>query len=206
MKKWEQNSFCLLRLFTVIRVDRAALTICLVALAGGSSWAQGPASGPDPTVLQRLLGRHRPVPRAFEFSAIGDQQYGAAGERMWPALQASINLANVAFVLHIGDIKSGDTVCSNEMFEDRLRAFNNFDMPMIYTPGDNEWTDCHRENNGSFDPLERLDYLRLVFYRDNQSQGKRKITLSQQNEDSRYGKYVRMRCGRRGMSFLALYT
>ena len=34
--------------------------------------------------------------------------------------------------------------------------FNNFEAPFIYTPGDNEWTDCHRENNGSFDPIERL--------------------------------------------------
>lgn len=164
--------------------------MCLFALAGGPLWAQGQASGPDPTVLQRLLRRHLPEVRAFEFAAIGDQQYGADGERKWPALQASINRGNVAFTVHIGDMKSGDTLCSNEMFADRLRAFNNFDMPMILTPGDNEWTDCHRDNNGSYDPLERLDYLRRVFYPDNQSLGKRKITLSQQSEDPRYFKYV----------------
>jgi hypothetical protein len=35
---------------------------------------------------------------------------------------------------------------------------------LIYTPGDNEWTDCHRENNGAYDPLERLDALRSVFF------------------------------------------
>ncbi|MGH9672699.1 MAG: metallophosphoesterase family protein [Bryobacteraceae bacterium] len=136
------------------------------------------------------MGRHRPEPRAFDFAAIGDQQYGAPGEQKWPALQASINRAGVAFVIHIGDIKSGDTVCSNEMFQDRLSAFNNFDMPMIITPGDNEWTDCHRENNGSYDPLERLDYERRIFYPDNQSLGRRKMTLSQQSEDPRYFKYV----------------
>ena len=27
----------------------------------------------------------------------------------------------------------------------------------MYTPGDNEWTDCHRPNNGAYDPLERLN-------------------------------------------------
>jgi len=169
-------------------VNRVLFGLFLIASASG--WAQSPASGPDPGVLQRLLTRHQPELRAFDFAAIGDQQYGADGERKWPALQASINRGNVAFTLHIGDIKSGDTLCSNAMFEDRLRAFNNFEMPMILTPGDNEWTDCHRENNGSYDSLERLDYLRRTFYPDNQSLGRRKIALSQQSEDPRYGRYV----------------
>lgn len=151
--------------------------------------AQGPAAGTDPTVLARLLQRHRPQPMAFEFAAIGDQQYGPVGERQWPALQASINTSGVPFTIHIGDIKSGDTLCNNAMFANRLEAFNNFEMPMMLTPGDNEWTDCHRENNGSFDPLERLDYFRDTFYRDNQSLGKRKMVVSRQNEDQRYSKY-----------------
>ncbi|MBY0375457.1 MAG: hypothetical protein K2Q23_15795 [Bryobacteraceae bacterium] len=166
------------------------LLLVLFGVAG-LAFSQAPPAGPDPAVLQRLLQRHRPTDvRAFEFAALGDQQYGPEGERKWPALQASINPSGVAFAVHVGDIKSGDTVCSNEMFADRLRAFNAFEMPMILTPGDNEWTDCHRENNGSFDSLERLAFLRRTFYPDNQSLGRRKITLSQQSEDPRYRNYV----------------
>ena len=152
--------------------------------------AQGPAVGPDPALLQRYLQRHRPEPRAFDFAAIGDQQYGPEGERKWAALQSSINRQAPAFVIHIGDFKSGSTLCSDEMFASRLRAFNEFAMPLIYTPGDNEWTDCHRENNGSYDSLERLDALRRMFYRDNQSLGRRSIPLTRQSEDARYAKYV----------------
>nr|MBA3432272.1 hypothetical protein [Actinomycetota bacterium] len=33
--------------------------------------------------------------------------------------------------------------------------------PLVYTPGDNEWVDCHRTG---FDPLERLAFLRSVFF------------------------------------------
>ena len=33
-----------------------------------------------------------------------------------------------------------------------------------FTPGDNEWTDCHQTKSGGFDPLERLSKLRLLFY------------------------------------------
>jgi hypothetical protein len=30
--------------------------------------------------------------------------------------------------------------------------------------GDNEWTDCHRPNNGGYNPLERLAKVRQVFF------------------------------------------
>ena len=42
--------------------------------------------------------------------------------------------------------------------------FDTFTMPLIYTPGDNEWTDCHRENNGSYDPLDRLALIRETYF------------------------------------------
>ena len=44
------------------------------------------------------------------------------------------------------------------------RDFDTFEDPLVYTPGDNEWTDCHRANNGAYDPLERLAHLREVFF------------------------------------------
>jgi len=169
---------------------RWRITLSLAGLVGMSLWAQAPPLEPDPVLLERLLQRHVSEPRAFDFAAIGDQQYGPEGEQKWPALQNSINrAAGIEFIIHVGDFKSGSTLCNNETFYDRLHAFNRFEMPMIYTPGDNEWTDCHRENNGSYDPLERLYYLRRVFFPDNQSLGRRRIILSQQSDDARYHRY-----------------
>ena len=34
----------------------------------------------------------------------------------------------------------------------------------MFTPGDNDWTDCDRPSNGSFNSLERLDYERQLFF------------------------------------------
>lgn len=169
-------------------IKRISISLTLLAVA---AYSQAGPAGPDESLLRTLLDRHKPVTQRFEFGAIGDQHYGAAGIAKWPALQSSINRsAGLQFVVHTGDIKSGSTVCDNAMFANRLADFNRFEMPMILTPGDNEWTDCHRENNGSYDSLERLEYLRRIFYPDNQSLGRRKITLSQQSEDRRYSKYV----------------
>jgi hypothetical protein len=42
--------------------------------------------------------------------------------------------------------------------------FDKFTDPLVYTVGDNEWTDCHRTNNGAYNPLERLAKIRSVFF------------------------------------------
>jgi hypothetical protein len=149
------------------------------------------AAQTDPNVLARLLTTYRPQPAAFSFGAIGDQQYGPAGEAKWPALAQSINDAagSLKFVVHAGDIKSGSTLCTDALYEDRLRAFNGLQLPLILTPGDNEWTDCHRENNGSYDPLDRLALLRRTFFSTNESLGARKIPVFRQSEDPRYTLY-----------------
>lgn len=47
---------------------------------------------------------------------------------------------------------------------DHLAGLNRFEAPLVYTPGDNEWTDCHRINNDQYQPLERLARLRQVFF------------------------------------------
>lgn len=149
------------------------------------------AAQTDPNILNRLLTTYRPQPAAFAFGAIGDQHYGPAGEAKWPALAQSINDAasSLKFVVHTGDIKSGSTLCTDAMFANRLQAFNALQLPLILTPGDNEWTDCHRENNGSRDPLERLAFLRQTFFTTSESLGARKIPVFRQSEEPRYALY-----------------
>ena len=126
----------------------------------------------------------------FTFALIGDMPYGPEGELQFPNVIADINRdRNLSFVVHDGDIKNGSSLCSNEMFFDRLALFNAFDVPLIYVPGDNEWTDCHRANNGSYDPLERLAFLRALFYPNDESLGARTLTLERQSADPAYASY-----------------
>jgi len=71
-----------------------------------------------------------------------------------------INAEQLAFVVHIGDITSGQGPCGDAWLEDRKRQFARFKAPFVLLPGDNEWTDCHRSG---FDPLERLAKWRSLF-------------------------------------------
>lgn len=151
--------------------------------------AAGFAQGVDQNLLARLLQQYRSEPKAFEFAMVGDHPYGPEGLRKWPAMMASINRSGAAFVTHNGDFKNGSSVCSDAVFENRLELFSASEHPFIFTPGDNDWTDCHRTNNGPFDPLERLARIRQMFHGTNQSLGRRKMHLTLQSEDARFGLY-----------------
>ncbi|MEV0490029.1 metallophosphoesterase [Streptomyces atratus] len=101
----------------------------------------------------------------FTFAVIGDVPYGDAQIANFPNVVNQINAdPDVKFVDHLGDIKNGSTVCSDTYFQQIKSDFDQFKDPLVYTVGDNEWTDCHRPNNGGYNPLERLAAIRQVFF------------------------------------------
>jgi hypothetical protein len=94
---------------------------------------------------------------------------------------ASMNAHHLDFTLFAGDTKNGSSLCTDQAIgQDVAEIFNRLDAPTLYTLGDNEWTDCHRTNNGSYDPLERLAYLRAFFFDKSSSQGRHPIRVERQ--------------------------
>ncbi len=89
-----------------------------------------------------------------------------------PNLIADMNSQDLEFTAHDGDLKAGNstpnsttpTTCSDALYVQALGYFNSLKAPAIFTPGDNDWTDCDRASNGGFSSLERLDHERLVFF------------------------------------------
>ena len=123
------------------------------------------------------------VPARFSFAVVGDAPYNALEEAGVAQMLQEISMENMGFVVHVGDIKSGGSACSDELYEQRKRMFQASQHPFILLPGDNEWTDCHRNAAGSYDPLERLAQLRKVFFAGDSSLGLRTIKLERQSED-----------------------
>jgi hypothetical protein len=65
------------------------------------------------------------------------------------------------------------------------------DVDFVMHAGDNEWTDCHRVNNGQYNPLERLDYLRSVFFPQiGQTTGGQTRPVRSQAEGAAYPEFV----------------
>jgi hypothetical protein len=104
----------------------------------------------------------------FHFVALGDMPYGKPADvnPLYEALIDEINKTPPSFVLHVGDTKSGSTACDNKMLDTQRTYLDRFDSAVLYAPGDNEWTDCHRKAAGEFDPLDRLAYIRNTYFND----------------------------------------
>jgi hypothetical protein len=141
----------------------------------------------------------------YTFAVIGDIPYGAAALASFPANIAQINAdPAVEWVTHLGDIKSGSTVCSDDYFQLIRSEFDQFQDPLVYTPGDNEWTDCHRSNNGGYNPLERLAKVRQVFFTNpGRTLGRHKVPVSSQ---AALGLPENVRWARAGVGFAAVHV
>lgn len=134
---------------------------------------------------------HPLSPEAFSIALMGDVPYSTRQIELVEELIKEVNTnLTVDLVLHAGDIK-GSGPCNNQLYHDRFDLFQRFDKPFIYTIGDNEWADCHREKNGRYHPLERLDFLRTVFFANpSQSSGSRPIPVRSQSTMAGFEPFV----------------
>jgi hypothetical protein len=95
----------------------------------------------------------------------------------------SMNSHKLDFTIFAGDTKNGHSLCTDQAIgQDIINIFNRLNAPTLYSVGDNEWTDCHRTNNGSYDPLERLSFLRATFFNKNTTQGNDPIAVERQGQ------------------------
>ena len=116
---------------------------------------------------------HHDGPEKYAIGLWGDLPYSDTQALIGvPNLIADINKHDLAFVAHDGDLKAGSgtpgsiapSTCTNALYAQGLAYFSAFKAPVIFTPGDNDWTDCDRPANGGFSSLERLDYERKLFF------------------------------------------
>ena len=84
---------------------------------------------------------------------------------------------SVSLVVHLGDLHFGSGPCtsadilppiptSNPGWNQKVYFwFQQFKAPLVYTPGDNEWTDCHKtKQKVSGAPLKELASVRSLFF------------------------------------------
>jgi hypothetical protein len=120
----------------------------------------------------------------IKLAVFGDWPYSTDLLNEAPLLINSINSdPKVRLVLHIGDIHSGSMPCTGAGLNPIpapsdpnwnigiFNLFQQFKNPFVYTPGDNEWTDCHKKKEGngvigSGAPLNELAAVRDLFFQD----------------------------------------
>ncbi len=128
-------------------------------------------------------------PNTFAFGVFGDGPYRSWEVGRYKRLLRDVDGSNVQWLLHVGDFFWYP--CSNANLANSLDMLNAVQVPVIYTPGDNEWTDCHEEIAGSFHPLDRLQQIRRTFFaRPQQSLGAHPIALESQAQDLSWAEFV----------------
>jgi hypothetical protein len=135
---------------------------------------------------------HGAGPDALRFAVLGDAPYGAGEEPEFGRVIDRINAdPTLRFAVHVGDIKAAAEVCSDALISRRRALLERLSVPWLYTPGDNEWTDCHHRAAGRFNPLDRLRFVRRTFFADPaRTHGPNGFAVGSQSSMAGFGAYV----------------
>src|SRR5688500_14343802 len=124
----------------------------------------------------------------FAFGVVGDAPYERSEMPAFRRVLDDVNRSDVQWLIHIGDIQSFP--CTDSAYKEKLDTMNTIDRAVIYTPGDNEWADCHTYKRGRYEPLERLASLRRIFFsRPTQSLGRNPIALESQGQNAAFAEF-----------------
>ena len=143
-------------------------TLALGMVAAALAVAAVQAAGTNPNTLTLAVFGDSPYldpkfPPHTEFAAT-------------PAFIDTINAdSSIQTVVHVGDIHSGSEPCTVAYDQSIAALWGAFQKPLVYTPGDNEWSDCTKtkeEPGSDFDnvvthpdmPLDQLAVVRTTFF------------------------------------------
>lgn len=190
------------RLFRHRRLRGAASAAIAAAATGALAVAlfAGPASGNGSRSHEQNRGlatshERGHGPQRYTIGLFGDMPYGALGRAQYPNLLADINRSHVSFSVFDGDLQAGgDGPCNNSLYTTAKANFNTLRQPLVWLPGDNDWTDCWGRYGAAqapyHDPIERLNFERQLFNSTSQSLGQRTLTLTRESsEGGQYGQY-----------------
>jgi len=155
-------------------------------------------------VLLTLMASVQAQESRFRFLATGDLPYAKTQDVAYRHLLRQSEKEDFAFLMHVGDFKAQGVACSDEEFLKIRDLFRAYPKPVVYTPGDNEWTDCHGVNA---DPIERLKKIRSMFYNDPATLRLKKLNVKQQSGDPKFSKYEEnYRFTKAGVSFIVVHV
>ncbi|MGW5664038.1 hypothetical protein ACWEWG_28835 [Streptomyces sp. NPDC003758] len=125
-------------------LKRGLITLVAVGLASSVQSVSTASAADSPLTLA-----------VFGDSPYGKSAYAPAGQtadtsqfQKTPAFIGTINSdPTISDVIHVGDIHSGKEFCTEDYDASIASVWQTFTKPLVYTPGDNEWADCHKASS-----------------------------------------------------------
>ncbi len=152
-----------------------ALTALAIIVPGTVHGAEGNASVYS-TNKDYYFGANHRSSRTYSIGLWGDLPYSAEQAAVLPNLIADMNSQDLAFTAHDGDLRQGSgapNCADGSIYTNAAGYFASLRAPAIFTPGDNDWTDCDRQSLGvdGRNSLQILDKERAVFFNTPFTQG-----------------------------------
>lgn len=155
--------------------------------------------------LQESSAQESSAPElGFRFLATGDLPYSQDQDAKYRRLLEQSESEDFEFLMHVGDFKAQSLPCSDDEFEKIRDLFRAYPKPVVYTPGDNEWTDCHGVGT---DPVERLGKVRELFFKDPKTLRLDMLHTVHQSHTPKFATYVEnFRFSKAGVLFVVAHV
>ena len=141
-----------------------AIAAVIAAGAAPASAMAGEANGHRDTTL----AVYGDAPYFDKTAGSGDQKLQQSFEfKATPGFINAINAdPDVQAVVHVGDIHSGQETCREDYDRDIFDLWKGYTEPLVYTPGDNEWSDCSKlpGQAPATNPWTNLQLVRSIFF------------------------------------------
>jgi hypothetical protein len=112
---------------------------------------------------------------------------------------------NTSFIVYDGNLKGETEPCRDSLYDTRQRIFDSSRKPVVLLPGGNDWASCALAQAGSYDPVERLDFIRQLFFGDSSSLGQTPMTVIRESDVARFRPFrENVRWQANGVAFIGL--
>ncbi|BAN23553.1 putative exported protein [Caballeronia insecticola] len=149
---------------------------------------------------------HAESPAPLGFAVIADALTRSADEApVRRMLDAIAREGNVAFIVYDGNIKGGSEACRDGIYQSRRDLLDTSRTPLVLLLGQHDWADCAQAHTGAYDPVERLDFVRQLFFADASALGQTPLTLSRESDVARFRNFREIvRWQAQGIAFIGL--
>jgi hypothetical protein len=155
-----------------------AVPLCSLVIASAAATAGSPA-----------LAAADPTAEAFSFAVIADVPYSTREEPIVAEVLRAIGTSEDRFVVHLGDMKGPNELCSDEILDIRKTLLDSSPKPLVLLPGGLDWVACSASQSGGYDAPERLTQLREIMFGADQSLGEQTMLIARQSGMKRFREF-----------------
>lgn len=112
---------------------------------------------------------------------------------------------NIGFIVYDGNVKGANEPCRDSIYQSRRDVLDASRTPVVLLLGQHDWADCGLTHGGAYDPVERLDFVRQLFFADANSLGQEPLALTRESEVARFRPFrENVRWQASGIAFIGL--